>query len=59
MSDPHEHAATAPALPFSEVEWKEFHDNDIHAGAAIILLMTGIFSIGLVLYTTIAIIVSQ
>jgi hypothetical protein len=58
MSDPHA-PATTTALPFSEAEWKEFHESDKGAGGAIIVLMGTIFSIGLVLYATIAIIVAQ
>jgi hypothetical protein len=71
MSDPHAptstdiHAGTphghgsAPALPFSEADWHEFHQSDKGAGGAVIVLMGGIFSIGLVLYTIVAIIVAQ
>lgn len=59
MSDPHGHHATGPvSLPFSESDLKEFHQSDIGAGGAIIVLMTAIFSIGLVLYTIIAIVVA-
>ena len=53
----HDHAVTDAGPHFTEQEWKEFQDDDIHAGGAIICLMAGIFSIGLMLYTTIAIIV--
>jgi hypothetical protein len=60
-SHPHaEHGAHgAAALPFTEADWREFHKSDIGAGAAIIVLMTAIFSIGLVLYTIIAIVVGS
>ncbi len=65
MSDPHaEHITSHPpaghaaALPFSDEQWREFHKSDIGAGGAIVVLMTAIFSIGLVLYTVIAIVVS-
>ena len=52
----HEHAA--PEGPhFNEKEWKEFQDDDIHAGGAVVCLMGGIFTIGLMLYATIALIV--
>jgi hypothetical protein len=43
---------------FTDQEWKEFQDDDIHAGGAIVCLMASIFSLGLLLYTTIAIIVN-
>ena len=52
-----DHAVADAGPHFTEQEWKEFRDDDIHAGGAIICLMAGIFSIGLMLYTTIAIIV--
>jgi hypothetical protein len=49
MSDPH-HAPTA-GLPYSEADWHEFHQEDIKAGKAVVVLMTAIFSLGVVLYT--------
>jgi hypothetical protein len=63
MSDPHAHDVTthpskAPS-PFSDADWQEFHKSDINAGAAVIVLMTAIFSIGLVLYSVIAIVVAS
>ena len=58
MSDPHA-PATTPALPFSDADWKEFHESDKGAGGAIIVLMGGIFIIGLVLYTIVAIVAAQ
>ncbi len=54
----HEHAAAPEGPHFSDKEWKEFQDDDVHAGGAIVCLMAGIFTIGLMLYTTIALIVS-
>jgi hypothetical protein len=57
MSDPHPHST--PALPFTEADWQEFHQSDKGAGGAIVVLMGSIFSIGLVLYTIIAIVVAQ
>jgi hypothetical protein len=53
------HHAAHPAartLPFSEADWNEFQKSDIGAGGAVVVLMTAIFSIGLVLYTVIAIV---
>ncbi len=52
------HGGTA-ALPFTEADWHEFHKSDIGAGAAIIILMASIFSIGLILYSVIAIVVGS
>jgi hypothetical protein len=49
-TDPHAHGAH-PGLPFTEAEWRDFHESDKGAGAAIIILMSGIFTIGLVLYS--------
>lgn len=49
MSDP-QHAPTA-GLPYSEADWREFHEEDIKAGKAVVVLMTAIFSLGVVLYT--------
>ena len=69
MSDPHDpHAAPGPTheqqaaglnLPFTEADWQQFHKDDIGAGGAIIVLMTAIFSIGLVLYSIIAAVVAS
>lgn len=60
MSHPEHHGeehAVKTALPyFPAEEWDHFHQEDIHAAKMIILLMTTIFSIGLVLYATIAMI---
>ena len=51
MSDPH-HAPTA-GLPFSEAQWHEFHKEDVQAGRAVVVLMTVIFSMGVVLYSVV------
>jgi hypothetical protein len=47
------------ALPFSDEQWQEFHKSDVGAGGAIVVLMTAIFSIGLIMYTVIAIVVGR
>jgi hypothetical protein len=44
----------APALPFTEADWAEFHKSDKGAGGAVVVLMGAIFTIGLLLYSTIA-----
>jgi hypothetical protein len=51
------HASERPFFP--ESQWEQFQRDDIAAGKAIILLMAGIFSIGLCLYFTIALIVGN
>src|SRR5262245_15448327 len=53
MSDPH-HGHGAPALPFTDADWAQFHKDDVTAGKAIILLMTGIFLLGVAMYTRVA-----
>ena len=57
MSDPH--SPTSHPSPFTDAQLHSFHEDDKHAGGAVIVLMTAIFSIGLVLYSVIAIIVSR
>ncbi len=69
MSDPHiqtqphghghSHDAPHAASPFTAAQWKEFQKSDIGAGGAVIVLMTAIFSIGLALYTVVAIVVAR
>jgi hypothetical protein len=54
--DVHGQAAT---LPFTDAEWQQFQKDDIHGGGAIVVLMASIFSIGLLLYATVALIVSS
>jgi len=44
---------------FSPAEWDEFKQADIQAGKAIVLLMGSIFTIGLGLYTAVALIVAS
>jgi hypothetical protein len=45
------HNAPNGGSPFSEATWKEFHKEDVQAGRAVVMLMTAIFSMGVVLYT--------
>jgi hypothetical protein len=42
-------------LPFTDAEWHEFRESDKRAGGAIVVLMTSIFTTGLLLYTVVAI----
>jgi hypothetical protein len=58
MSNPHA-PVSSPSPAFTEAEWHDFRTSDKGAGAAVIVLMTSIFSIGLVLYAIIAIIVAS
>ena len=55
----HGHSEVDGGLHFTEEEWEAYKKDDIHAGGAVIFLMASIFGIGLMLYTTIAIIVSS
>lgn len=52
------HAATGDRPYFPESMWQQFQIEDIAAGKAIILLISGIFSIGLILYSIVALAVS-
>ena len=49
---PHDHGP-AP-LPFSDADIAGFRQEDIHAGKAVVLLMTSIFSLGVFLYILVA-----
>jgi len=44
---------TSTMSPFSEAEWEEFHKSDIQAGATFVILITSIFTVGLVLYSVV------
>ena len=56
MSDPQSHShATSPATPFTEADWKAFRQDDILAGSAVVVLMSAIFSIGVLLYAVVLI----
>ncbi len=52
------HDREGPRPYFPQAEWEQFQKDDIKAGGAIIIEMASIFSIGLVLYTAVAIIVA-
>jgi len=47
---PHGNASHVEAL-FPPQEWEAFHQADRQAATAIVVLMVGIFSIGVVLYS--------
>jgi hypothetical protein len=40
----------APTKPFSDAEWQSFRRSDMAAGRNIVVLMAGIFTIGVILY---------
>jgi hypothetical protein len=43
-----------PPLHFTPMEWEEFRKSDMGAAKAVVLLMGGIFSTGLILYSIVA-----
>lgn len=47
------HGTTVP--DFSDDEWQQLRAEDYAAGAAVVILMVSIFSIGIVLYTIVAV----
>lgn len=48
------HGAT---LHFTEQQWQQFRSSDLAACKAVVLLMGGIFTVGLLLYATINILI--
>jgi hypothetical protein len=55
MSDLHNHGnSSQTTLPFTAEEWSQFRTADKGAGRSVVLLMAGIFSIGLALYAVVA-----
>lgn len=49
------HAAPHAASPFTATELDSMHAQDMAAGRAVVFLMCGIFSIGVLIYTVVAI----
>lgn len=39
------------ASPFTPMQLEQFHADDRHGGGAVVVLMTAIFTIGLILYS--------
>ena len=39
------------SLPFTQTQLEQFHADDRHGGGAVVVLMTAIFTIGLILYS--------
>ncbi len=65
MNEPHGHGASSqdvsvpggpgkPPLHFTPDEWDQYRRSDVNAGRSVVLLMGGIFTIGLILYSTVA-----
>jgi hypothetical protein len=50
----HDHGAAPAAAPFSATELQAFQDEDVFAAKAVVLLMMGIFVLGLAGYTVVA-----
>ena len=48
----HGHAPAAPS--FTDAEWDQLRGEDYAAGKAVVILMLGIFSIGVILYACVA-----
>jgi hypothetical protein len=59
----HEERKTYPppaeGMRFSDEEWQDLQSEDRHAGAAVVGLMGSIFTIGLLIYSTVALIVAD
>jgi hypothetical protein len=53
MSDMHDHGSGSPC-PFNDAEMAQFQEADKSAARMVIMLMTGIFLIGLCLYLFVA-----
>lgn len=53
------HSPTGERPYFPAAEWEEFQQADIQAGKAIVVLMSSIFTIGLVLYSIVATVVAS
>jgi hypothetical protein len=51
------HHPSGRPVYFTEQEWADFQKSDRAAGGVVVALMTCIFTLGLMLYTTIALIV--
>jgi hypothetical protein len=43
-----------PPLHFTPTEWEQFRKSDLGAARSVVLLMGGIFTVGLLLYSTVA-----
>jgi hypothetical protein len=52
--EPQHHGSAATTSPYSDGEWAAFRAEDFAAGKAVVLLMLGIFSMGVVLYSVVA-----
>ncbi len=52
--EPHSHASANTASDFSEAEVAVLHADDFAAARAVVMLMLGIFSTGVFIYTIVA-----
>lgn len=57
MSDSHGHGAVEN--PFTPAQWDQLRAADVSAARAVVYLMVGIFSMGVVLYSIVAWVVAQ
>jgi hypothetical protein len=55
---PRTYSAPAEGMTFADEEWQDLQAEDRHAGAAVVGLMASIFTIGLFIYSTVALIVA-
>jgi hypothetical protein len=53
-----EHHHSSADMPFTEAELQELHTQDYLAGQRVVGLMLGIFVIGVILYTIVAVTVA-
>jgi hypothetical protein len=58
-SGDHAHQATGAPTPFTDAELHTFHANDRKEATIVVALITAIFVIGVVIYTTVATVVYQ
>jgi hypothetical protein len=56
MTESHHHASAAS--PFTDAEIQQLHAEDLAAAKAVVSLMVGIFFVGVVLYTIVAVAVA-
>jgi hypothetical protein len=56
MTHDHHHSSPSPAsgIPFAEAEWQHLQAEDRHAARAVVGLMASIFTIGLFIYSLVA-----
>ena len=55
--EPHEHASATNKSGFSPEECAALHESDKQAAKSIVLLMIGVFTLGLLMYLYIALVI--